>query len=231
MPTTRRLVPLILVAVVGVPSLARAEFDPKEYSYKKGKSCVPSAAVDPFGVVFYGTAATPGVLFDNGPGARGDVRKHTGWAYHSADSIYYQESLANGTCHRNDDADLASAFPVPNSRFHVRFWETGGPDPRGRWYMVTTPHHEDWVPWPSCNKPPIGSHAVDKGAVNRGPDYRTPNGSGFDQGRRELVQAYDGKRHHAVSYESWGNTHSVMQCDGDYAGSNGVVAYITVGRT
>jgi hypothetical protein len=96
----------------------------------------------------------------------------------------------------------------------------GHRDSNGRWETVGTPHHEDFVV-------PCG-HAVDKGAVDR-KNYRTRQGSGFDQGRRKIRQKVN-NRNHDIKIRYLGNTTSFKQCDGDYAGSNGNVLWVSMGR-
>jgi hypothetical protein len=91
------------------------------------------------------------------------------------------------------------------SRFHVRIWNI--PAATGR-LVAGSAHHEDWVTWP----PPPCGHAVDSNGSN---------GSGFDQGRRKLVDGWQAHGHSANGVW-WGNTRNFRQCDGDLAGSDGV---------
>jgi hypothetical protein len=87
--------------------------------------------------------------------------------------------------------------------------------------VVATPHREDW-------------YAVKRGAVERGPQYYEKHGSGFDRARRQVFSAFKASRAgvalHHVHYSNVGNTRSVKQCDGEYAGSNGKVGYIRLGN-
>jgi hypothetical protein len=193
---------------------AEAHWERSEYSYSAG--CGSGDHVDPIGVVFFGSA---GHIFP----VRRDVAKHTGWNSYPLQGNQFIRD--HGGC-RGVDAQLASNHGIPLSRFHVRLWQKVHPDQKGRWETVGTPHHEDWVQ--SC-KGGRGGHAIDKGAVDRGQEWRTRTGSGFDWGRRTLVEDYRGSRHHQVSNAYWGNTASKKQCDGDYAGSNGNVAWVSVG--
>jgi hypothetical protein len=56
-------------------------------------------------------------------------------------------------------------------------------------------------------------------------DSNGPGGSGFDQGRDELVRRFASAGHPAERVW-WGNTQSFKQCDGDYAASDGWVVLI-----
>lgn len=90
------------------------------------------------------------------------------------------------------------------SRFHVRYWRV--PESSGDSKLSpATPHHEDFVV--SCP-----GHAVDSNG---------PTGSGFDWGRRELVDKFQNGGHTAEG-KWWGNTQNFKQCDDDWAGSDGV---------
>lgn len=90
------------------------------------------------------------------------------------------------------------------SRFHVRLWRIPGTSGASK-LAAGAVHHEDFVL--ECP-----GHAVDS---NGG------TGSGFDWGRRELVDQFQAGGHDAVG-KLWGNTANFEQCDGDFARSNGV---------
>jgi hypothetical protein len=103
--------------------------------------------------------------------------------------------------------------------------------------VVLTPHVEDWY-WHSDHDdcggwgPGNGSHAVERGAVDRTKAERERHGSGFDRGRRRFYEGYAhtrGHRHEAWYWER-GNTRSIKQCDEEYAGSNGSALSIGIGR-
>ena len=52
-----------------------------------------------------------------------------------------------------------------------------------------------------------------------------PEGSGFDRGRDELNRQFQFAGHWTV-YEFIGNTQTMHQCNGGFAGSDGYVLYI-----
>lgn len=197
------------VAVIGAAaaslvlvSAAIGHYNRPNYTY--GSSSCENAS-DPVNVVFYGTAAANHRAYDH-------VRRHTGWDRYNGNDQWIRN---HGECERMYDQLASGRF----SRFHARFFGNGHKDDKGRWETSTGAHHEDWV-W-TCP-----GHAVDKGTV----DEPTDNGSGFDQGRRELAQQMYDAKHHPIYYERGRNTRSFKQCDGDKAGSDGLIAWILVGR-
>jgi hypothetical protein len=104
-------------------------------------------------------------------------------------------------------------------------------------FVETTPHREHWVWGDGVNNKNdcgtgigTGNHAVERGAVDRGPSHYERHGSGFDQARRFLDRAYSHTPRHTVRRGYFGNSYSVKQCDGEYAGSNGQGLFILVGR-
>jgi hypothetical protein len=214
------------------------------YSYKSGKDCARRYLVDPISTIFFGSAAYPRVLAGyerGGPfqaDVKGDITKHTGWTRHNSDNIFRQEARTDHGCVVNPtDTDLASTSGYGHDRWHLRMWplHVNGDEP---FYTTTTPHREDWYYGDGTDNdndcgtgPGTGSHAVERGAVDRGPQHYERHGSGFDRGRRFLYRAY--KKHaprHEIYNRNIGNSRSVKQCDGEYAGSNGTVAFIGVGR-
>jgi hypothetical protein len=150
--------------------------------------------VDPINFAFKGSHA--GVN-----GSVNNIQWHAGWTDSggSTQSLNVHISGNNYACHVMD-TQRASAGTT-SSRFHIRLWRVPAntsPD-----LTVGDAHHEDFV-W-YCG------HAVDSNGSN---------GSGFDQGRRALHDAFDHTNHdQRVDY--WGNTQNFKQCDGDWAGSNG----------
>ena len=200
----RRMVPLVLavVALSAAPSPASASWERSNFSYSSS-DCRKEKASDPVGVVFYGTAAYEWYMV-------GHIRWHTGWrGSHGARQWIRDE-------HQCDPTDFG-ASSGKFSRFHIRIWQKASRY-KGVYTTVGTPHHEDFT---YCG------HAVDKGTK----ENPTSNGSGFDWGRRELVAKFRTRgARHRVTDHYWGNTRSFKQCDGDWAGSNGNVAWIQVGR-
>ena len=224
--------------------------NPVLYSYDDSSSCEFKAIADPITVFFHGSAATTRYLagYDRGgpfqADVRGHVTAHTQWARHNTDNLFEQRAriietddqgreTSNRCSKNNGDEDLASRSGFGHDRGHLRMWsETRVGERR----VKMTPHFEDWH-WKTddndCGKtnnaPDTGSHAVERGAVDRrGLEER--NGSGFDRARRFIAATHRAGQRHDVSIYNAGNTRSVKQCDREYAGSNGYVAYIQVGR-
>jgi hypothetical protein len=131
------------------------------------------------------------------------IETHVGWTVTSGST---QSFVDHGGCFQMH-AQRASG---QGSRFHVRIrgqhW-----DPMLGWTATGDAHHEDLVLFPI----PCG-HAVDASG---------PGGSGFDQGRDELVRRFTSAGHSSFRVW-WGNTQSCKQCDGDYAASDGWAAFI-----
>jgi hypothetical protein len=221
----------VAIAAISAATLpAHAFLNGSSYSYGSYDSCTAATKVaDPIGAVFYGSAARWDVVGSRSD-HKGDVERHTGWSTHAGEAPQWYRDADNCWV---PSGQLASRSGPFHSRFHIRMWEKIGLDQKARHEVVATPHHEDWIystQHIGCNKFGVGNHAIDHGAVDRGAGDRTQNGSGFDWGRRELASHYTGSRHHDVTYTYEGNTRSVKQCDGEYAGSNGNVVWISMGR-
>lgn len=148
------------------------------------------------------------------------IRARAGWEYgglrHSTprDQDFYTHGCQQLDTHKADGSAV-------ESRFHIRLKEnydeypdasTVGPD----YATGGDAHHEDIIFRGFAEFP---CHAVDKGTARE----PTPNGSGFDQGRRELENSFTGHYNYAVYV---GNTREFLQCDGDFAGSDGYIRYI-----
>lgn len=135
--------------------------------------------------------------------AASQIESHLGWTTTSGSTQWFVDHASCLQLH----AQRASGH---GSRFHVRIrgqhW-----DPVVGWTAAAGAHHEDLVLFPI----PCG-HAVDSSGGG---------GSGFDQGRDELVRRFTSAGH-SSSRAWWGNTQSFKQCDGDYAASDGWTAFI-----
>lgn len=133
------------------------------------------------------------------------LESHAGWR---ATSGSQQLFVDHGGC----AAQHAQRASGEGSRFHARIrgqhWDEGL-----GWAAAVGAHHEDLVLFPV----PCG-HAVDANG---------PGGSGFDQGRGELEARFVAAGH-VASRAWWGNTQSFRQCDGDYAASDGWVAFVVL---
>jgi len=168
--------------------------------YSFGSSgCPKTDHIDPVGVVFQGTHASAKISSEQ-------VALHAGWDEQTSTSTQWLWVLTGNEkygCRETNYQPVSDGDIPPSSRYHVRLWYVPQEDGTTR-RTVGTPHHEDWV-W-TCP-----GHAVDANGSN---------GSGFDQGRHALKNAFvDGG--HSVQSEYWGNTANFKQCDGDYAGSDG----------
>jgi hypothetical protein len=168
--------------------------------YTADGTCVDENYTDPVNLVFdgpHGTAANT---------IRG-MENHNNWFLGSGSSQNLSVALST-SAYRCDEMDGQRANgTTTESRFHARVW--GIPGAPGR-LVAGAAHHEDFVNPFQC--PPFGGHAVDQNG---------PEGSGFDQGRRRLVDGWQAHGHVATG-KLWGNTRNFMQCDGGIAGSDGV---------
>jgi hypothetical protein len=187
-----------LVAVLALAASAGpalAHFDGTDQYTHRACPATAGNRSDPVNVVFT-TWGTWGR-------AVSQIEAHTGW---TATSGSDQAFLDHGDCLQMH-AQRASGH---GSRFHVRIRGQHRDSVLG-WTATVGAHHEDFVMFPS----PCG-HAVDSNG---------PGGSGFDQGRDELVRRF-ANAGHSSSTVWWGNTQSFKQCDGDYAASDGWTAFI-----
>jgi hypothetical protein len=189
---------LVLAVLVGVAwaSPAAAPAHSDVVEPYTQRSCpVGSARSDPVNVLFHDWGTWGRAVSQLGAHAR--------WTDASGSG---QSFVDHGTC-APMHAQRASGH---GSRFHVRLrgqhW-----DPALGWTALAAVHHEDLVVFPV----PCG-HAVDANGSR---------GSGFDQGRDELLRAFAAAGH-GVSLVWWGNTQSFKQCDGDWASSDGWAALI-----
>lgn len=228
---------LMAVAVAAVslalPGAASAGQFGSQYSYVDS-GC--NDVSDPINAVFFGTGSND-YLVRSG---KGHIYYHTGWTHHTypagkteGESYYGAGSLGCLPSLTFQPAEAPGPF---HSRYHVRRFAAsagnGWKDAHGNDVTLATPHHEDWVQ--GCSNG-TGNHAVDKGAVDRGSEWETDKGSGFDRGRRKLRVRFSkdprgGVGRHKIFNAYWGNTRSKKQCDGDWAGGDGNVAWIGVGR-
>jgi hypothetical protein len=230
---------IVLLLLTLAPS---AEAQQRAYSHRPDTNC--NGIADPISVIFYGTAATPRVLAGyerGGPFRRdvdGEITRHTNWRRHNSDNLFRQDAPTRQGCTRNPgDTDLASASGYGNDRWHLRMWPVNlNRTSNENFFTQTTPHREDWYFGDGVDNrndcgtgPGTGSHAVERGAVDRGPRHYERNGSGFDRARRFLDRAYRDSRHY-TERQYFGNTRSVLQCDGEYAGSNGQGLFVLIGR-
>lgn len=164
-------------------------------------SCPASAAnrVDPINVVFT-TWGTWGR-------AVSQIETHAGWTQTTGSA---QAFVDHGSC-APMHAQRANGH---GSRFHVRLRGQHADAALG-WSAAASAHHEDLVLFPvACG------HAVDANGLS---------GSGFDQGRDELVRRFATAGHPSTRVW-WGNTQSFKQCEGDYAGSDGWTAFVELHR-
>ena len=131
---------------------------------------------------------------------------HAGWMSSSGSGQYF---FSHGDCYFM--ADQRASGGTLSSRFHVRYHPIHWDASLG-WTTIGDAHHEDLT---YCG------HAVDSNG---------DQGSGFDQGRRQLrIQLENGG--HGWRSEWWGNTQNFQQCDGDYAGSDGYTVFSRAHQT
>jgi hypothetical protein len=131
--------------------------------------------------------------------AENSIQHHAGWTNTSGAA---QTFVDHGNCYSQASQRASGTY----SRYHIRLHPIHEDADLG-WTTVGDAHHEDWISY--CG------HAVDANG---------PNGSGFDQGRRQLRILLENGGHPWYS-RWWGNTQNFRQCDGDYAGSDGYTVY------
>jgi len=149
-------------------------------------------------------------LYDHGTIGRitNQVSYHAHWSDTGGSTQSFGER-STGSCFHMD-AQAASGN-VWNSRYHIRFHHLTKQDPSYFDVTVGDAHHEDFV-W-TCP-----GHAVDQDG---------PQGSGFDQGRRNLRQNMEAGGHYWWS-TWWGNTQQFTQCDGGVANSDGYTVFVQI---
>lgn len=186
---------VVTLGVAVAGAPAFAHFDATDPYTHRTCPAAPGNRSDPVNVVFTSWGTWGRIV--------SQVESHGGWTTTSGSAQYFSD---HGSCLRLH-AQRASGH---GSRFHVRVrgqhWEPGL-----GWAAAGGAHHEDLVLFPF----PCG-HAVDSSGLE---------GSGFDQGRDELVARFTSAGHSAYRVW-WGNTQSFRQCDGDYASSDGWTALI-----
>lgn len=189
------------VAIVALSGSASswAHFQTYEYTLS-GCPASSDRQVDPVNFVFWSSGSSSNAL--------SNVSFHAGWANTSGTTQYFSD---HNVC-RAMDGQRASGGST-SSRFHIRVEQIADSDPIWGTTSRGDAHHEDFV-W-TCLPP---SHAVDKNGSN---------GSGFDQGRRELRTKLEAGGH-AWESHYWGNTRNFQQCDGDYAGSDGYTVFVQI---
>lgn len=208
--STRMAVLSIMCLCVTIALAAPVAAKRPSYPYTRGGTSCSGDRSDPIGVVYRGTGALWGRV-------SWDIHQHTSWddGASKGQSTYLRDDAAgNDVCHTSIHAQANEPdFSTADGRFHIRLFKVPHVSSTGIRWVVGTPHHED-------NK--ICSHAVDQNGSN---------GSGFDWARRRLLRrTARGDDHHHVYHVWWGNTVDMRQCDGGWAGSNGRVGVITMGR-
>jgi hypothetical protein len=193
-----------LIAVLACAAAASAHFDTAGQYTHKGCPGTSSNRIDPINIVFYNWGT-----YDR---AARSTEAHAGWYDQGGSGQYFVD---HGNCYFMHTQRAQSG--VASSRFHIRF---RGQHSDTLWGWTTTgdAHHEDLVfGFSGCwDNGGWGGHAVDANG---------PNGSGFDQGRRELRTRIEAGGHSWFS-QQWGNTQNFQQCDGDWARSDGTVVFL-----
>jgi hypothetical protein len=190
-------------------SAGRAHFQTYPYTLK-GCPASPARQVDPINIVFTGYA--------DGRTTVNHIGYHTSWDRRGGTTQYFSSHHVCGEMYaqKATGCGLFNLGTIACDRFHIRVKKTYHGSDLG----VTTrgdAHHEDWLA--TCNYG-IGGHAVDRNGSN---------GSGFDQGRRQMRSAFqdgfDAGNHRWFS-RYWDNRRNFKQCDGDYAASDGYTVFI-----
>jgi hypothetical protein len=111
-----------------------------------------------------------------------------------------QYARSHGHCTPMDGESYTT--PAPTNRSHVRYNQTHHRDTKGRLETVGTPHEEDIE---------FCGHSV----------------VSFISARNEITFAMNPP--FGYSYQYWGNTAAMRQCDGRVASSDGYVVWINIG--
>jgi hypothetical protein len=91
-------------------------------------------------------------------------------------------------------------------RNHVRLNQTHHKDTLGRYETVGTPHFDQTVWCGAVRKHRAQSYLYTRNYIAGGMSYW-----------------------YGVSYQNWGNTQPMRQCDGSYTSSDGQVAWVNIG--
>lgn len=183
------------IAVSVAAGPAWAHFDSSGQYTHKGCPGVVANRVDPINIVFY--------TWGTWDRALSQTQSHAGWSDTSGSDQYFVD---HGNCALRH-GQRANGDGL-SSRYHIRVRGQHSDTTFG-WTSTGDAHHEDFVT--SCP-----GHAVDQNG---------PSGSGFDQGRRQLLATFDNAGH--SWFETfWGNTQTLLQCDGGGASSDGWVDFI-----
>lgn len=194
--TERRLVTrLAVLAGAALFFITCSGFPRFSRAYTANGLCQDQNYSDPVNLVFDGTYGSAGNTI------RG-IENHNNWTDTSGSGQNLGVAI-NTTGSYSCNAMYGQRASGTFTRFHVRIWNI--PAATGR-LVAGSAHHEDFITIPPCG------HAVDSNGSN---------GSGFDQGRRKLVDGWQAHGHSADGVW-WGNTRNFQQCDGDMAGSDGV---------
>jgi len=209
---------LLAVALVGASKADAIGLGPAGWYSFGASNCNGDSRSDPIGVLFRGRRASASNVAKQ-------VKLHTtlldpwsGWI-HDVSKGQYLWVLLNGggyDCREANESVAEASDAGPYSRFHTRLWFIPATNGSSELKTIGTPHHEDWITYNPLNNhctgvTGAGSHAVDQNGSN---------GSGFDQGRHKLKEAFE-EGGHKVESEEWGNTEEIEQCDEGLAGSNG----------
>lgn len=196
---------VVVAALIFVPGSGFAHFQTYPYTLQ---GCAPSdGPVDPINFAF--------IYYGDGPHIVNQIEAHSSWDNPSTGTV--QSFLSHDSCGPMYQSRAEWCWDGSNqcSRFHIRVKKTYDDDVTYGTTGRGDAHHEDWV-W-TCNYG-LGGHAVDQNGSN---------GSGFDQGRRELRVAFENAGH-GWSSNYWDNRWSFKQCDGGYASSDGYTVYVAL---
>jgi hypothetical protein len=194
---------IAFVAALALAATASAHFDTSGQYTHKGCPGTTSNRVDPINFVFYGWGT-----WDR---AARSIEAHAAWYDQGGSDQYFVD---HGNCYLRHTQRASNG--VTHSRFHIRLRGQHSDYYLG-WTTTGDAHHEDVVTgftgcWETYG---LGGHAVDANGSN---------GSGFDQGRRELRLRLEAGGHSWFT-QNWGNTQNFQQCDGDWARSDGTVVF------
>ena len=195
------LVIFLFIALSTVPAMASATVDIGSYWYSSSSSdCHGGTDADPIGVLFRGRRGSASNVAH-------EIKFHSDWNYDVHKEQHLKVNAGNNEfqCREANESVANKPDIPPSGRYHTRLWFVPATNGSSMLMTVATPHHEDLT---SCG------HAVDQNG---------PEGSGFDKGRRSLKQWFENTAHSVeqINPEEWGNSVTMHQCDGGWAGSDG----------
>lgn len=137
--------------------------------------------------------------------AHAAVEDVAGWRTSRGSGQWF--STGRGCSKMNSQTGSGTIFP--HDRFHIRFFESR----RGA---------SSWATYGDAHKDDFSATNCQLGDSTEAP-------GGFDKGREKLVEEFR-KDKARIRYVRWNNRRRFKQCNGEFVGSDGRVAYILTNR-